>query len=683
MTYRPSNRFWTVTVLTILIGLVGLRFVHLGADPPANLMPFGQGLLTDPYCYTHFARNAVLFGDWDLFGERYPVFKHSLVSGAAYVIFSIVGVSRWTANLTGLLLNLIGTGLFLLAVYDRKRLATTAFTALLLLCSALFFFYSRYPLLENGMICLIGGCCWLVLKRGHSLWALFLTGGAVALTALTGKLLGGLLLIPILVYLAYTRRNKTALPVVAVMGGAITLAGLYVLFVQHGSAGPLTDYLQEISDTHARSSGLITPLSAVRAVLSYAAIPGFKLFGSSLLVFGLLGWIFWVLTPQREESKSESALTVFSGTWVLVAILAISLQDYRPARWSIFLIPPLAFLGGQMCRRLLDARPQLSNGRHPALWLTVFLAIALLTSVVAVIPVDVLSGEAAARELAPGAVAIAALLTVLLYFGLRKQALTPGPVIRYTSVIVILGVTLTLNAYHVYNGLSKPYYQMTRLNRELAEITDSKAVVTGNFAPALTIDNGLRGVLEFFGPTFDESVFFDRYPVTHLLVNQSAGDVANDICFLGSRAERFGTECGIRGASIQMFRLRGPHYVETHFDFMLDALSRNYFVAAMSYAKRLKSSLPDNITVQVTSLTALFYAGEYDALVSEIDCLANEYPFEYRVQWACAFWSAQHYLATGDQSLYQRAEKFLSYANALHPEWERSIERVLEMCGRK
>ena len=102
----------------VIIGFLILKFVNLDSDPPLFHVGHGQAQLTDPYHLTHFARNAENFNDWNPFDfHRWDIFKNSLVSGVSFLIFSLFGVSRLTANLSAVLLNVGGLYLFLLGLY--------------------------------------------------------------------------------------------------------------------------------------------------------------------------------------------------------------------------------------------------------------------------------------------------------------------------------------------------------------------------------------------------------------------------------------------------------------------------------------------------------------------------------------------------------------------------------------
>ena len=109
-----SKTLFFVILSLLFVFAVGTRLLDLGADAPSVFAGGSQDFTTDGAYTTLHARNAVLYGNWDLFGDQYwrPL-KITLVSGLSYLIFTVLGPSRATANLTGSLLNLLSLIIFI------------------------------------------------------------------------------------------------------------------------------------------------------------------------------------------------------------------------------------------------------------------------------------------------------------------------------------------------------------------------------------------------------------------------------------------------------------------------------------------------------------------------------------------------------------------------------------------
>ena len=153
----PSKSFiservlFVISIIILLPGLI-LRFYDLNIDPPQFFTQISRALLTDPYNLTAYARNKVLFGQWDIFDyPRWIAFKYSLSSGSGYLFFILFGVSRVVANISALFLNLGGILFFLMGT-KRESIKEVVVAALVLIPCMVLAVYGRYPFLENGLI---------------------------------------------------------------------------------------------------------------------------------------------------------------------------------------------------------------------------------------------------------------------------------------------------------------------------------------------------------------------------------------------------------------------------------------------------------------------------------------------------------------------------------------------------
>ncbi|MFA9454071.1 MAG: hypothetical protein ACERK6_09165, partial [Candidatus Aminicenantaceae bacterium] len=57
---RPKTSL--IILLLLFAVLFGMRFIHLGADPPDDWTQTSLGYMSDPGGYAHNSRNQVLFG---------------------------------------------------------------------------------------------------------------------------------------------------------------------------------------------------------------------------------------------------------------------------------------------------------------------------------------------------------------------------------------------------------------------------------------------------------------------------------------------------------------------------------------------------------------------------------------------------------------------------------------------
>lgn len=208
MTPRGIKAKYLWLILPIFI-LIILRFYEINIDPPPYFPYSSRGLLTDPYYITNFAHNKILFGEWDVFNyPRWISFKYSLSSLMTYVVFSIGGVSRTTANISAAILNIFGLVFFL---FGQSKISKRAFiiTAVILFTNMIMFVFGRYPLLENGLILFCGLLYYLFIKYHDRPISPIITGIVIAVAAISGKIFGLVLVAPVIAhYLIFDKTGK-------------------------------------------------------------------------------------------------------------------------------------------------------------------------------------------------------------------------------------------------------------------------------------------------------------------------------------------------------------------------------------------------------------------------------------------------------------------------------------------
>jgi len=129
---------------------LGLRFVHLQADPPTGLS-FSAGIFVDEMQLIHQVRNKILFGSWEM--DRFPSNAYSpLWALLQYGILSTIGVGLWQIKILPVLLSITTLVLIYKALseYYGFRFGLTA--VLLLGLNYTFIMYNRLGLLENLVI---------------------------------------------------------------------------------------------------------------------------------------------------------------------------------------------------------------------------------------------------------------------------------------------------------------------------------------------------------------------------------------------------------------------------------------------------------------------------------------------------------------------------------------------------
>ncbi|MFQ5608063.1 MAG: hypothetical protein ACE5GA_08955, partial [Candidatus Zixiibacteriota bacterium] len=333
----PRSPLWNWLAGAIVL-LAALRFVGLENDPPLYLVGHGQDQLTDPYHLTFHARNEILYGEWNPFAyHRWDVFKHSLVSAAAYVAFALGEPSRFWANLASTALNLAGLALFLTALLALRGRRETLIAALLLLINSTLFFYARLPFLENGLIFLSGLTFFVLVRFNDKNWGLALTGALVALCGLIGKLFGFLLLGPVLLTLLYLHRRGCVKPALITLAG-VAAGTIAVLALFYGGSLPtlVAYYSEQTVGMYGKPPGLASVGGFMTMFATYGGESGLAEFAPMLVLMPLVSVIVIALTtPEVFQRQREFVPLVFALIWLAVGVLGLMPFFYRPMRYSL------------------------------------------------------------------------------------------------------------------------------------------------------------------------------------------------------------------------------------------------------------------------------------------------------------------------------------------------------------
>lgn len=510
----------TVIISFVFIALLALRFIQLDADPPIMLAQYGQSALTDPYLYTWHARQATLFlPDQQIEYERFAPLKFTAVSASARVVFAVAGVSRVTANVASILLSLGGMLFWLLALRKFWSWRRVAIVGLLLLSNFILITYSRMPYLENGLIFFFGLTFFVYARWGERTSGQILTGLAIAGAALCGKLFGVLLFVPVVVTQVYFLRSRSLRPIgLTILGGLLGFAAYLLIFL----GGDFALWWQYQSDNTALlsvSKYIFNPLGPLGMFLSFGAEGGLRLFGIGTICIASIGSIFWFVSRDLRQLTRDDLPIIFCLIWLATTLIVFLSFEFRPLRYLIVSVIPAVTLGIPLLESWGDRRPLVLR----PLWLvlpSVFLVMLYLTNQIISYGADLAHMVIGFRVVLPYCLATAGVVTAALWWiRRRKTPVIPIPVGRIL-IVILVGLYGVTNGRDIYTALFSPRYDLKTLNREVAEIIDSTAIVTGSYAPALTIDNKLDGIFNYLGTVRHDPAFFDKFNPTHVLSNQ-------------------------------------------------------------------------------------------------------------------------------------------------------------------
>lgn len=596
---KPEPKYIKYSLLLLIaVGavLVGLRFVDLGADSPKHFSGHGQAQLTDPYHLTHAARNAELFGDANPYDDhRWDIFKFSLVSGFARLVFAVAGVSSITANVAGVLLMLGGVLLLLLGLYKQYDRIALLLTALVLLANNLLFFYGRLPFLETGLICLSGLLFYLFIRHHSSWWGQLLIGIVVAVTGLAGKLFGFVLLGPVLVGLWYLYGKEAIKPVGLVLAGTVIGSLLYVVLFFGGDYALLLRYYgEQTTGMYGEPPGFSSVPNFFKMLFTYGGESGFYKFTPVFLIVTWVSVLLVLLTiPAKKDDRRKFLPVLFLLGWLFFGIIGLSPFYYRPIRYSLFLLLPSAGIIGYafMLVRDRSVRAKL----QPMIPTVIGL---LLVNWYYLTQICMLFGKKGHKQqfgidMMPISFMIALAVTGVLFLLIRNgQRKMPSKTIA-TVLLALVVIAVGNQGRYLVTGMTNRTDFIYAISRQLPDYISESAVLTGPFGATFTINNELHNVIYMFGLSNKDKSLFHKFPITHV-----ATDVSNWKQAVADYPElqqaRRVLQLPVRNMAIVVYRLDGAASPLTDYERGSMLLGDGQVDSAKVYFDRFYSKYPDH-----------------------------------------------------------------------------------------
>jgi hypothetical protein len=668
-TKEESARSYLWVFLALALLLIVLRFIRLEIDSPYFFAGYTQSHLTDPYQFTYHARNAVKFGEWNLFDfYRWDIFKYSLVSGVAFLLFSIFGVSMLTANLSGLLLNVSGLTFFILGLRGHRTYRETGIAAILLLLSSMLFFYGRLPFLENGLIFLSGLIFFLFMKFHERWWGQLLTGFLIGLAAMTGKLFGFVMLAPVIACLFYANRSQGSRAALICIAGSIAAVAACVIIFFGGDISTVTDYYREQTlGMYGIPQGLTSPIGFLLRLISFGGDSGFFALSAFLIMLTSMSIVLFFLRLKNVRTFDRQVLPIFFAVvWVLVGFLALMPFNYRPLRYTLFLFPPMAavcaFAVNLLYEKKLILRFQNKLISLPVTFLICLYVIMQVFMLLAPSGQIFLPGP---RVIVLSA-GVAAAVTLLIYIRFNRRKRAVGRVILAVVVLPLVVGLVIRQGWLLYEGLVRPGEYLKSINREIGQLIDRDAVITGPYAPAFSIDNNLKSFIYLFGLANLEEDLFKEYPITHVTTDRSNWNRAiEDYPSLSSSLILRWMR--LRDGVVELYRLPDAAVPMTDYELAAASIAQRQYESAVIYSEKFVREYPDNLSGRFGLLIARYTTGDVEELSQAIQVLASKHPDNYRVHMFCRDFYGLLKKKTGNQNYIKMAEYHFERAREINP----------------
>ncbi len=588
-------------------------------DPEAvadERLSFSQGLHTDPPAYTLYARNEVVMDTWNPYEDRrFPSHQFSLISVVAIMVFQLAGVGMATTNLTAVVLAMVSLILFYL--YMRKATGPGLALLALLFCTIGFIsiFYGRRPFLENGMnsILLLG---LVVMAYGRrNLLAHFAFGLCLMASILYGKLIGvGFFAIPLACYGVWWQwlHDKRAVKYVGafVIGCALT-AILWYVTVYSPHAAALGAYIGEQSVSgHGRLQAFVSIDRFIWRVVSFGIQSNFFLRQPVISLGAAAGLVLiaGVLFNRRKKAvrrKDVNVLIIILGAWLAGTYVFQMIWNYQPVRYQTTMIFPLAGLTAFSLHWLYIKKDAIRISNR-SLWFAGNLFLVLL--------ITVYQATAALFTWAgvdfyftmyfPFVLALVLLIVIghhMLSRRYKDMALRIPGIVRTVIVALMVIISIGVQIRYFAAWAQVPLFTTRDASRDLGLILSPGAVLTGPYAPALTVENKLGAITHTFGYGTADRGFLHRFPITHLALDRSNTDIVSNLYpELMARAEPV-AQYYISCRKVSIFRIAGltentvaDRYFQSSFERAEWFYRRGIVDSARIYLDRFQQIYPEN-----------------------------------------------------------------------------------------
>lgn len=711
---------WRIAAYVLIALTIGVRFVNLGADPPMHFS-VGQGIFTDPGAYTNYARQAQLFNDSNpLNDDRFPLFEYSAVAFLARPAFVFFGNGQASGALVALLFSLSTILLIFLVVRRAAGIEAGVFFLLFMILNQNQYQFGRLAFLEHGMI-FFGALTFWVLHNLRRNWKMAALAGVVLPCAfLIGKAHGLVFVGVFAAYFFWSARIKPKgesvdalhelktryLPFIA--GAALTCLIWYAL-MGHETLSTVSRYIQE------QSTGIYGAPDALESLTEFhmkfiSLGAGSKLWqrmpeaGAVALALLAMFLYHWAKGRGRLPRMAlfSDATFVFL-VWTCLYYLALFGWNYRPFRYQLVIVYSVCALGGigiayfwkYATGRLVEGESSVS--KKPAAIFSVFAIIfyaalfILLTIVgyeINAMSFDEIPSHFNYHADMPWILGLSLLgVALLIVINLLRRA---GKIPRLDrQLLVVLAWLLplfcvTIGGWWYKDWLTRPTYTMQATSVDLAKILGPGAVISGTFGVSLCQNNDLRAITHMFGVADPDSSFFERFPVTHLLLDVPSRRRFSEIHPTISRNSTVVYKYYITNRPVDLIRVAGITENKSADEYRFSAFERAQLALSGKLQDPEGSSMRELVNMDSSNIAVNMYMGlrmEQDSNFQDArffyQCAVDASPTDFNLRAELGRLYFDMYRRSGDPLLRQSALLQFREAYRLNPGSSR-IENTLE-----
>jgi len=669
----------------ITIAGVYLRFADMTADPPLYFTGHGQSLTTDPHHYGFFARNKILFDQWELFdASKWRVFEVTIMSGFSYILFLIFGISHYTANLAGVIISLLSIFIFLLALSKVINLNGLLLALFLLMFNKVLLIYGKLPFTENGMILIISFLFFVFVNYRQNTWGKIGLGFLVALSGLTGKVFGFLMILPVLLSILYEAKPGRCKDILIVTASSVVMTILWISFVYGRDLDLLFSYYTaQTVGQYGLPDALKSPITFFEKLISFGNDARFYFNAPAAGLAGFIAFLYILLSYSKDYFKQHIPL-VFLIIWFVAGQFFFMPENYRPLRYVYMLYFPLAGLAAFVFSKDIIAKYKSAEKRDYFYLIILFFLLWILFEQL-VFNIFYSNSFKPLHQRLVWFSAPAAIIVTMIEMRFKFLRMIFHRYFRMSAIVFIVIFTLFNFGISYLKWQEQESFNITETSRDIGEVLGEDAVICGPIIPTLLLENNLKGIIYGSGITDQDTGLFSRYPATHIIVEEiGSWDIIEK--FTGLDSTKLVATYWIRDFRYIVARIsdltgnrRAAVYQPTDFEIGRRFMEMKIYDSAFYYLERFKKKYPDNKSV-------LLALGEIYPIIGQVanaeliyQKAVSLYPRDFSVLLAQGIYYQARYTISGDRKFLNLAHRIYQEVVTINPY---QADRIIEIASK-
>jgi 4-amino-4-deoxy-L-arabinose transferase-like glycosyltransferase len=483
-------------LLILLLLTIGLRIIHLSADPPADF-DWSGGYFADEGYWSHNARNQVLFGsavqdDWDARIVT-PIFAR-----LQNIIFILTGVGLLQVRIIGVLSAIVIAAATFFLTRKHWDSGTAFYFAVVASLNFPMLVLARQGIPDSFAAALAwAALCLLFIDFAPAAFC----AGVLLVSAFITKYFMIYTFIPVLAIFIWNRKSISGTRMWAFIEGLFLAIAVWLFLNYIPNQGTISAYNRFYSSQQSQQIWGIVPV--VKNIL----MQPFFLYAVKTPTILFLGnlMIWYIAIRFREMGQMEKGFWL----WLVTGILFFAVWRYRPLRYYTSLIPPLAVLA---CYAIIYREAVSQSFRAGRFRYLLWLGVAIPALQILFVVADRWLGW----HIVPDQLGIKtfdALIFILVsifgtIFLIRNKTI-------WIPALLVTGMLLS-DGRNYLQWMIAPDHSALEISHDLQNRIP-KAVISGQWAPELVLENHLRAV-----PVWKDFVNsdhpFQRFRITHLLL---------------------------------------------------------------------------------------------------------------------------------------------------------------------